>query len=478
MLIKKSSSYWIYIFLTVWVFMQLWTLSSWPVPWFDETYLASVTSNFVDQGSFIGEATSYARYQKEALSYGPVFFSLNGLMVKSFGWSPFVFRLLPLLFGMGVIAIAYKILKQQEEIKYGYIFIVLLCTDPFFNYCIHHGRMDAIALFFALTSIYFLNRKSESKNVSNFLFAGFFLALTALTTPRAVIILIPFFLFFYRVAQKEGIQKMVWVLLIWSIPILVLYSLWIGKYFGGLGDYIAYYTQVQKGNTTSVHGFLGPNFYIPKHEYVLIITALLVFFLSKRKKHILNYWSIFALICFYTLVYDWGIYSIYIIPIYYLLIFNNMTIKRKAYYVLLPLLCFNVGLFGLKMVENIMSKSTKNHHSIAQFLDQNIPEGSNVVGSPLYYYAAKQAKVNYQFYDKYNSHKVRFDLLKNKYGYEYVMVEQKRLQQSDKELGWYLEGCIPIDTFFVQPSKIYDLLFISKVEKDGYNGVLFKLNKK
>src|SRR3954469_703237 len=75
------------------------TLSYNPLPWYDETYFASIALNLTHHGTFFPMIAYHAKVLKEDIAYGPVYFIFTGLSIKLFGFGIFQFRVINLLFG-------------------------------------------------------------------------------------------------------------------------------------------------------------------------------------------------------------------------------------------------------------------------------------------------------------------------------------------------------------------------------------------
>jgi hypothetical protein len=131
-----------------------------------------------------------------------------------------------------------------------------------------------------------------------------------------------------------------------------------------------------------------------------------------------------SMVLFYILIKDWGPYSVFIIPFYYLLLMGfqvqETRLIHKVFF--LVLLTFNLGYFGLKATQTILSAPERNPKLAYDFVRQYIPKGSKVIGDATYYYAVVQNGSSYEYIDKYATLTRREELLRTKYKYQYVMV--------------------------------------------------------
>jgi 4-amino-4-deoxy-L-arabinose transferase-like glycosyltransferase len=472
------------IFLLVAALYMLWhilTLSYYPLPWFDETYFASISHDFIEHGTFVPYVAYHARGGREALTYGPVYFFMTGLSQKIFGLGILQFRIVNLLFGFLCIYISMKILKFKEFGFTVILFIGIFAFDPFFNLSMHEGRMDLTALFFALLSLYFI-LKADGKNI---LYSGISASLALMTTPRSAIIIFGVVMVLLMNAYKEDKYK---PLIQWSIALLALYTLWVFYAFGGPLQYLDYYKALQNNENLVNHDFLGGRFYIPRQEYVLITVAVfsIIFNLIKRKadfSDLLSSVSIAVILLFYVIVLDWGPYSALIIPFYYMLIFNKdeftWSFTNPKLYMLIILLTHNISYFTIKSAHIISSMEQRDPAIADKFIADNIPSGSKVVGDALYFYSVKKSGSDYQFFDKYASLEAREQRHREDFDYDYIVITDQSLRREPEAVALYLENSRfkKIAELKTAPSalnqKISALGLVSNIEDSGYNAIIY-----
>ena len=76
---------------------HFWALPYSPLPWFDETFFASITHSFINGSGFQLAVCPLQSNGEPVLLYGPVYFLLTGLITKTLGFGLFSFRLANLL---------------------------------------------------------------------------------------------------------------------------------------------------------------------------------------------------------------------------------------------------------------------------------------------------------------------------------------------------------------------------------------------
>lgn len=439
-----------YIFLAGYICYQLYSLDLQPMPWFDETFFASIAHNFWLKGTFVPEIAATAMEQKPVLLYGPIYFILTSLSFKLLGFGIWQFRIVQLLFGFIVVFLILKIknqsLNQKSFVKMDLFWASLLLCDPFFNLILHEGRMEFVALTFILISICLIYKSFLKTNIYYFIFSGISISLALLTSPRVFFILIGLSgLMIFFLYQKRVSLKNCFILLITSV---ITYSIWI-IYVGGFLKFKAIYfgTFDNSGAGDSISNYIFSNFYIPKHEYLLISIVILVllFTLMIKKelfKNELVLTSLVIIILFYCLIKDWGPYSAYILPLYYLILMilieqllcfkHKITVNVVKIFSLI-LISFNVFIFGLRMYYTLSTINARSQTLALNFVKKHIPKGSKVIGDATYYYAVVQNGSTYEYIDKYGTLENRELVLRTKYHYKYIIV-------SDIEKDRYLDA--------------------------------------
>ena len=455
-----------------------------PMPWYDETFFASMAHNYWLHGTLVPEIAATVMHQNQVFIYGPVYCVLTGLSFDCFGFGVWQFRIVTMIFGLAVILIMMLLKKRLVKQSWGtwdMVWVIILLTDPFFNLSLHEGRMDLVALFFMLMAIYsFLIAVEKSQNAL-FVLVGICVALAVLTTPRLgfIVMACGAAVIYLWVQQKLNFLQVVLLVL----PILVLYGSWI-HFCGGLNSFIdVYFAHFDKSGTQdTVFNYIGADFYIPRHEYLLIAFSICIVVVGILKKnHFLKHyfaWVALGSIClFYLLIKDWGPYSIFILPFYYLLCMGLQKQSPPVFFkvCIAVLLAFNVGFFGLKLIQTMVSASERNPQIAYDFVRQHIPKGSKVIGDATYYYAVVKHGASYEYIDKYATLNRREELLRTKYKYQYVIV-------SDIEKARY----VPTFNYFASKSKLQlvaqlrvspsvKIPLVSSFDAQGYACRLYKV---
>lgn len=316
------------VFGVVYLGYHIYTLPLIPVPWFDETYMADIGYNFWQTGKFTRDIVYDAHLQQEELIYGPVYFSICAAVFELFGFGIMQYRSIAFISGLITLGLTlYLFLKYLNPIQtkaWGYALTVLMALDPFFQRCLHEGRMDFTALVFILCGGVSFMHLLEKKKLRYALLMGISLGLALLTTPRVLFFFVGFapallFLLTKNAFLRKG-------LMIAAIIITLLYIPWVLYAYGSLPDWYSYY-QERLGYTR----IENPGFYIPKQSMPLIgLTAIAIGLAIYRQgiswlAHPLYAIAIGCILSFYLLVTDAGPYSVFILPFYYWLFIGSLS---------------------------------------------------------------------------------------------------------------------------------------------------------
>ncbi len=338
----KKSKYSIvgYLAILLYLLTHLGTLTLFPLPWYDETYMASIGKAFLETGKFTKTLAYYTDVPKVDLRYGPLYFFVVAPVFKFLGFGIFQYRLISLVFGFVTLWLTFKIYYAEEKNKINANAIVIfLALDSFYFRCMHEGRMDLMASGFMLSAsimlLSVLRTTDKKKVVIKLIFAGVLSALALLTSPRlgyslpfiGIYLLIHFLRYKPRYTLVGAFS--------FIIPLFLLYSLWIFYAFGSYVNFIEFYKE--NLGYTRLNGY---PFYIPKQQTpLLLFTFMAVIIGVIRHKTAffspLVIWSLLHIAAFYLIVYDNGPYASLIFPYLYILLFvqispNDWSFLRKT----------------------------------------------------------------------------------------------------------------------------------------------------
>lgn len=474
---------WLWLFWLLVVIYHFLTLSYSPLPWFDETFFASISLSVREGKGLILQAAPFYTGDKPVLIYGPVYFYLQAGIIWLLGFSEWTFRLLNLLAAAGVVMVVNHILANRVQKAIRLSIIILLAFDTIFLQNAHSGRMDLLALLFILIS-YFPVIKCKT-NVDSLAGSSFFALAAVLTTPRIVIFLLPLAIWLLYILIKE--KKIISVLVFGSI-LSMGYFLWIIIGFGGIEAFLSYYSDpgIRKGNEGLVEAFVGGNFNIWPYQLPLILITIGTLFMRLRKWTWLTFICFVNILLFYLLVKDTGIYSSLVVSFWLILFAENISfIKKSSFKKQMALISIigviNIGIFMVKAITVFGSWEQRSPSNISNWINTNIPRGSRVVGDYKYYYAVIKNGSDFQFIDLGGTPKERLVYHLNAYKADFILTspETKReiLQTYTAGIGKYETNKIdPVHT----PSTIYrtirkSLEKLSIKFSEGYEGEMYKV---
>jgi hypothetical protein len=438
---------------------RFWALPYSPLPWFDETFFASITHSFIHGEGFHLAVCPLQTNGEQVLIYGPIYFLLTGLITKTLGFGLFSFRLANLLGAIVSIFLFSRIIKKLGwRSTTLYLMTILLAFDVIFLQNAHSGRMDLVALAFFLGAINL--HLTEHSSIKQHLFIALLGTLAVLTTLRIAIMVLPFFalVFFTNIKNKQYQQAA--TLLITSV---LLYAIWIGIGFGSLSNFLAAYTQNRTGpetNHTLISSFLGGNLSIPFHQYPMVALGLLsIALLFKQHYQQQKFWLILLPIpFFYLLVKDTGAYSALVVPFWYLIIgmafekqakSNTSYLNRLTTFVAIALLLgVNGGIFLLKSATIATTIPQRNNKQLTAWVSEHLPAQSRVVGDDRFYYAVINNHSDFQYIQRVQSNEARALYHKEEFQPNYLFISS---QTTPDIIEAYKQHFVFGDTFTYTP---------------------------
>lgn len=419
------------------------TLSFSPIPWFDETFFASISRSVREGKGLILQAAPLYTGDKPVLIYGPIYFYLQAGIMWLLGFSVWSFRILNLLAAAGVLIIVNQMLKDKIRRTIRVSIVLLLAFDTIFVQNAHSGRMDLLSLLFLLIA-YFPILKNKT-TFTGVLGSAFLLLTAILTTPRIIVFSLPLTLWLLYLLIKE---KKIIPLLIFCIVLPLGYYLWIAIGFGNIKSFFSYYSDpsVRKGSKTLIDGFVGGNFNIWPYQIPLILITLITLFIRLKK------WTWLTIICttnilsFYLIVKDTGIYSSLVISFWLMLLAENISIIKaysfKTQMTLITVIgIINLGIFLIKSIIIFASWEQRSPSSISNWINANIPKGSKVVGDYKYYYATTENGSDFQFIGLGGTPEERLAYHLNTYKVDFILTssdtDHRTLQTYTNGIGKY-----------------------------------------
>jgi len=431
----KNSVFYLFVFLLI--IFNLLTLNYSPLPWFDEVYFASITKSYSETGLF-KFYISPLYDSGEVLRYGPLYFIFTSIIVKIFGFGLFQYRILNFVASVLCIYIASLILKKYKlSNKDLFFFITIYLFDVMFVMNSHSGRMDGVALLFVLIFHYLV--LNYNKNYWNLPLSGVAFAISILTTPRSVFFMLPIIFYFGFVLMLHLKKDKNYLrLLSWAIPPIILYLFWIFIKFGSIQSYFDYYLQkrtTEHGSDSYLETFIQFSPYIFKFQiplFVVTTLSIILLIFSKAKKHFFIFISLANIFIFYGFILDTGMYSIFILPFYYLIIFLSFNINpinnKLKYSIYIFLLLFNLSTFVIKNTGIVLDLKLRDYKRLNSIVNQNIPKNSRVIGNEVYFYTVIQNNCDFQTIERGGNWLDRYDYQAKVFDFDYLILNEQFIE--------------------------------------------------
>jgi 4-amino-4-deoxy-L-arabinose transferase-like glycosyltransferase len=419
-----KNNYFFFGLLSITLLWHLATLSYIPLPWFDETFFASISKSLAEGRGYYLDICPIQTNGREVLTYGPVYFNITALSFRLFGINAFAFRIVTLIFSaLTIVAVGLILKKLNITQALRRLILLLIVFDHIIVISSHSGRMDLTAVFFALMAFYFYLSDDNPNKYFWMAIAG---VAAVLTTPRIAIFLLPLF----ALAIYQTLNRKAWkhFSILIFIPTII-YTLWIIYGFGGFKNFLTHYLGSQTDGASSAaldtFHFIGGNFLIHYFQWPVIISSLMLFgfFIVKRASSIWHTAMIFLIpiALYYLLVLDTGRYSALVMPFWYLLlgweIQNLSTTQIKKTHskiatniVLIGLLFINTGMFTLKGIQSIAAIPDHNPKPMKAWFADNLPLHSKIVGDDQFYYACveRQSELQYIYRTKSDAERAAY----------------------------------------------------------------------
>lgn len=335
--------WYIFILLVCVAILGLWRLETSPGFWFDEGIIAGLGRSLVYDGVYgtkIAPGEFYTPNFWITTSYTvtlPIALSL-----KLFGLGIWQARLIPLLYFLGFIAVAYRVTLRLFGFKYAIWATLLLATFlPLYG----NGRAvlgETPGIFWLLCGV-LLYTQFESRKKSSLLFFSSFCWGLAVATKPFYALLVPGYIFILYSAYKSygiTIKQSVYALIYFAMPLLVWFYFAMGlaalidlrgtfSYF--LNSYAA--DEFQPAILQNLRRFFTEA--TPIHFFIASVTVFIVL-LSKKRRELSVSKAIIALFIFIALGFLWYLKT----PGWYRYFFSihliALLLFPRALYILLP----------------------------------------------------------------------------------------------------------------------------------------------
>ncbi len=419
-----------------WIVWQVATLTRSPVPYYDDTFFASVGDSLERAGE-LKLPVSPLHISGPVYLYGPVYFAVQAFVFRHLGFGIFQNRILALLFGLGIVVVAFASLRQagvRRDIALPAC--IALALDPTLHLSMHGGRMDTVALFFILASLVLLQKSWASESLALSATSGVLAAAGILTTPRPgyLVVLMGAILgmrFVLAPTRQRALQ-----LVFWALPIAGLYALWVRHAFGDVTALLAYYG-------AHADTYVGGRLTVRTVHYPLLavlagVTTVRLLAAPKARFDELTWFSFAGIVVFYAL----GInaprfgtqYCVFLTPLVYVALARLASDLdgRQAFGVpgaslfriaFAALLVFNVATFTARSTLELVQWTSRDPAPADQVARRFIPPGSKVIGDDKFYFAVKNAGSDFQYWQRGGTLDERVAYQTDDYGFDYLVAD-------------------------------------------------------
>ncbi len=306
---RSGSFFWVGYWV-VYVVVYLLTLHLWPLAWYDEIAISSTGLDYLERGTFFARVTKTFDKGFES-PYGPVFFWWAYPWYAVFGFGMWPHRAAVFVSGLAVLGATAALLQISGLSKHQTRWVVLaMSADWMFVKALREGRMDFLALFFVLISVYAILIFQKKETILWMGISGLAIAASFLTSTRIVIFSFLWLYLAFFIIKKPHL------LLIWFLCGFLPVLCWVFYYYGSLWAYFEHISETMSGYSR----LLGWTINFSKHQILSVFLysySLVYLYLNSSIKIPAVYMSILSITGFYLLIYDFGYYGIYLTPFYY-----------------------------------------------------------------------------------------------------------------------------------------------------------------
>ena len=479
----------------LYVLLHLVTIGRSHIPWFDDTFFASIADTLWRTGEF-KLTVSPLWLEQPVYLYGPVYFLLVAGVFARLGFGVLQYRLVGLIGACALVAVAYRILRREGvERRFALAACALMALDPIFLEFLRIGRMDLLAVCFFLLAYLLLAHSREAPAraaIAYSVLSGIVASLGVLTTPRPGYLIIPLALILLYRCWPGPFASRFAQGIAWVLGFLPLCIAWIAYAFGSVGALLAYFSGF--ADTYAGTGLTTVSIQKPLLALVLGMTLLK---LAREPRLFLNELTLFVgmgIVLFFLFVKNKGAfgggYAILVVPFEYMAIGwlvsscprLSLPISRSALrrIVLGVLFLLNGGAFLAVVSSDLLLWPALDPSDAQALVQRTIPPGSKVVGDDKFYFLVRRAGSDFQYMDRGGTLEERVRYHAGPYGFDYLVSDE---DENSEVLSAYrastaLEKIGTVDVPAVSSLLRYPLLARSKfmmwVFTKDYGGTVYK----
>jgi hypothetical protein len=393
-----SNNTWFYAILSVIVIVQICSLNIFIPPWYDEVVFADLSYSVAKHHNFLLNIHPLSSDFKEVFFFGPIFFYLQAFIINHIAFSAFFFRLPVYICGALAAIIFGKILFTITKDKtLSRFFLLLYFTNFLICGSLNCGRMEMVTLLFASLSLLLFLKNYIKENYSEFLIAcllsGVVFCLAVLTTPRSsflyLLFVVPLIKIFFKGIQTKNLKLISFPFIHFFLSFGIPYLVWYNPHLGNPVEIFNYIAPSVKTQVSFIHNHIDMNSF----AWLLTDIILLIYALFKKIKLPDYLWGfIVGSIIFISVVIPWSYHHGMIIPVLIvnaiLLLFSIQRQTSTGFALNFFVVIFGIQIFFAAMKYAIIWSDfpSRSSDALQRIIDQNMPQGSRVMGSYNYYY--------------------------------------------------------------------------------------------
>ncbi|MGV8979982.1 ArnT family glycosyltransferase [Clostridium sp.] len=198
----------LFIFLSVYFFVNLSFLTRFPFIHSDESWLSGLSRNILETRKFSSTETFFDLYPRYPHAIKILFHSLQIIFIKTLGYNIFSVRLISLIFSSMTLYFFYKLCNEifRSSTK-SIITSIFLAIDVQFIYASHFARQEIVILFLFIYGLYFFIKNINNHSLKQDLILGCIIGIGIGVHPNSFIIALPFIsIYFYNVLFTKKLK--------------------------------------------------------------------------------------------------------------------------------------------------------------------------------------------------------------------------------------------------------------------------------
>lgn len=304
---ELKESYMVYIFLVIYLIINLIFLTRFPFVHSDESWLSGLSRSIGFNNDFSMTEPFFDIKDRYPHAIKIIFHGIQILFMKLLGYNIFSMRLISLIFGVFTLYFIYKLalfLGNKEKLALGALGLTAL--DIQYIYASHFARQEIILVFVLMLSIYIFFKHLPMHSTKTAILLGSLIGLSIGIHPNSFIISLPLLiLYIYHIffTKHLTIRHLVYYLLTLSVFALIFVGLSLyfdprffahytsqGQEFEVFNPLASKITEYKLFYLKLFHQLSG-TYYIPNIKFqfflfpVVLIISLILAYITKQKKY-------------------------------------------------------------------------------------------------------------------------------------------------------------------------------------------------